>query len=88
MLIQTYNWKGRDWDSAIKVTGVKANASACEGCFDIELTINRYTDDTCQFDIEQVTKVFADVPPNTVDGISIIDLSVFEDLLLTDSDFQ
>lgn len=88
MLIQSYVFKGMTLQTALKITGVNATAWSTEWTFNVAVQINRYTDSTCQYDIEQFTKTFTDVPDWTVDGVSIIDLSAFEDLLLTDSDFQ
>lgn len=86
MIIQTYNHLWRDWNSAIKVTSFKlCNCDTETETFDVELTINRYTDNTCAYDIEQFTKTFSWLSSSDIAVPSISDL---EDLLLTDSQFE
>jgi len=85
MIIQTYNHLGRDWDSAIKITSFKlCNCDTETETFDVELTINRYTDSTCAYDIEQFTKTFSWL---TWTDIGVPSISDLEDLLLTDDQF-
>jgi len=88
MIRQSYIFKGIPLQSAIKITGIIATQGSIEGTFNVTVQINRYTNDTCEYDIEQFSKTFTDIPNNLVDGVSIIDLSAFEGLLLADPDFQ
>jgi len=88
MIIQSYNFKGIPLQSALKITGVNATQGNIEGTFNVTVQINRYTCESCEYDIEQFYKSFIDIPNNLVDGVTIIDLSAFEGLLLAEPEFQ
>lgn len=88
MLIQTYNWKGMTLETALKITSVYSCEWSEPNTFNVTLTINRYTDSSCQYDIEQFTKSFINIPEWTIEWINILNLSVFDSLLLNDEQFQ
>jgi len=88
MIIQSYDFKGIPLKSALKITGVNATQGSVEGTFNVTVQINRYTNWNCEYDIEQFSKSFIDIPNNLVDGVNIIDLTAFEGLLLAEPEFQ
>lgn len=84
MITQAFTWKGISLpETAVKITSWKVIPKT-PTTNDIELVINRYTDATCQYDIEQFTKVFLDVSDSDV---PLDDIALLEDLLLADSQF-
>lgn len=84
MLIQPFTWKGISLPAtAIKITSWRVIPKT-PTTNDIELIINRYTDNTCQYDVEQFTKMFVDVSDNDV---PLDDLPLLEDFLLADPVF-
>lgn len=60
MILQPYIFKGIPLTSAIKVYSYKLIPKT-NNVSDIELTLNRYTSQDCQFDIEQFTMMFYDI---------------------------
>jgi len=80
MITQSYTFKGIPLTSVLKITNYKVIPKA-ENTNDIELTINRYTDSTCQYDIEQFTKTFLDV---TNEDVPLDDLPLLEQKLLSE----
>lgn len=83
MILQTYSWKWATWNSALKITWYSV-APKTDTTNDITIQINRYTDSTCEYDIEQFTKVFTDV--STVD-VPLDDLPILETMLLNEPEF-
>lgn len=88
MLIQKFIFKGIPLISALKVTGVTATQGSKNDLYNVKVEINRYTDDTMDYDIEQISKTFVDIPNNSVDGITLFDLNNFDDLLLSLPEFK
>lgn len=81
MIIQPFTYLGRDWKSAIKITQTTVSDGSSENLYNVTLQINRYTDDSCQFDIEQFTKTFTDVDGETIRTAEFI--ANYEHLLIS-----
>lgn len=81
MIRQTYSHLWVEFNSAIKVTSFKI-CNCEEDTFNIEITFNRYTDNTCQYDICQDTKVFSWISWEELSLNTATIHSDLEDLLL------
>lgn len=58
MIIQPITWMGMPIESALKITSYTVKAGSVVNTNDVTLTINRYTDSSCAYDVEQFTKTF------------------------------
>lgn len=81
-ILQPFTFKWIPLQSAVKITSWKVIPKTAN-TNDIELVINRYTDSTCTYDIEQFTKMFSDVSDTDV---PLDDLVLLETILLAQSD--
>lgn len=81
MIIQPYTFKGIDLKTALKITGTTVTDGSSENLYNVTIQINRYTDDTCQFDIEQFIKTFEDVDGREIRADRFI--ANYEELLIS-----
>lgn len=87
MIIQNYTFKGIPLHSALRVTST-TKTNNIDWTFNLNIIINRYTDEGCEYDIEQFSHSFNNLTQDDVTtDISALD-NWIEDLLLTLPEFE